>query len=170
MHSHAYLNKVARQLNERPRDALQFETTTFDGLSVRLRVRLHSGKKRLPEFLAGAFAFPVLNMRAPGASATTPEVHILDSRAEERRHGTADDVRREVQVGPPGDRERCAVMKDADLVFPVICIDILATEQPRIASIFTLRRTGGKLALILPYLKLLEAIGHQHIRMRQWTA
>jgi len=26
VHSHAYLNKVARQLNERPRETLQFET------------------------------------------------------------------------------------------------------------------------------------------------
>jgi IS30 family transposase len=26
MHSQAYLNKVARQLNERPRETLQFET------------------------------------------------------------------------------------------------------------------------------------------------
>lgn len=26
VHSHAYLNKVARQLNERPRATLQFET------------------------------------------------------------------------------------------------------------------------------------------------
>jgi len=50
-------------------------------------------------------------------------------------------------------------MKDADLLRLFICIDILATKQPPVATIFTLRRAGGKLALILPYLKLLEAIG-----------
>jgi IS30 family transposase len=30
VHSQAYLNKVARQLNERPRETLQFETPQRD--------------------------------------------------------------------------------------------------------------------------------------------
>jgi hypothetical protein len=30
VHSHAHLNKVARQLNERPRETLQFETQQRD--------------------------------------------------------------------------------------------------------------------------------------------
>ena len=58
-------------------------------------------------------------------------------------YGTADNVPREVKVGPPGDRERCAVMKDADLLCYVICIDILATKQPQVATIFILRRAVG---------------------------
>ena len=137
---------------------------------MRLKLGRSSDEKRLSEFLAGAFVFPVLNMRAPGSAAATTELHILDSRAEEVGYGTADDVSREVKVGPSGDRERCAVMKDADLLCYVVCIDILATKQPPIATIFTLRRADRKLALILPYRKLLAAIGKQYIRVRQWTA
>jgi len=63
---------------------------------LRLKLGRSAGEKRLPEFLAGAFVFPVMNMRAPGAGAATPEFHVLDSRAEEMGHATADNVPREV--------------------------------------------------------------------------
>ena len=46
----------------------------------------------------------------------------------------------------------------------------LRQSSPQIATIFTLRRADRKLALILPYRKLLAAVGKQYVRVRQWTA